>query len=344
MLMRLIRSVGLALVGVLCLFSSAQGQMKGIEGRCVNANIISGRLITDVCWSCIFPIRIAGINISGSSDGFIPRDAARMPVCFCKDNLGVPRPGITTSMWEPFRLVEFQTTPGCSSVLNGVRLPMDPLNRGSHGNGEIDGTDPLFLHYHYYAFPLMLIMDLFDGSQCNAGGYVDLDLMYLSEMDPTWNNDELAFFTNPEAALVANPIATLACIPDALSTIAGPPIKELFWCAGSWGSMYPLSGNHSGGNGVLQDSSLLSARVLAALHRRGLAWGTVGEDQMCGGSIKPVLPKDQYKFTMIHPVPETSSSHPIGQTTLIWGPGRIIPGVGEDPIYIIWRWKDCCNS
>jgi len=199
------------------------------------------------------------------------------------------------------------------------------------------------MHYHYYAFPLIIIMDLFVGEQCNAGGYMDLDLMYLSELDPTWNNDELAFFTNPEAALVANPLAALACIPDALSTMVGGPIKELFWCAGSWGTLYPLSGNHTGGNGVLSETSLLSAKVLAALHRRGLAWGTVGSDAMCGGQIKPVLPKDQYKFTMIHPVPETQSAHVMGQSSMIWGPGRVIPAVGEDPIYVIWRWKDCCN-
>src|SRR5690606_20094608 len=100
---------------------------------------------------------------------------------------------------------------------------------------------------------------------------------------------------------------------------------------------------HTGGNGVLSETSLLSAKVLAALHRRGLAWGTVGSDAMCGGQIKPVLPKDQYKFTMIHPVPETQSAHVMRQSSMIWGPGRVIPAVGEDPIYVIWRWKDCCN-
>ncbi len=315
---------------------------EGDDPLCVNAEVIGPKMMTDTCWSCIFPIRVAGVPISGG-DGKYPDDAVKTPICACDDNLGVPHLGITTSMWEPFRLIEFQTTPGCSSVLNGARFPFDQLFRGVHGNGDNDSGDGSFMHFHYYAFPLLFMLDLFAGKECNAGGYVDLDLMYLSEVDPTWNNSELAFFTNPEAALVANPVAALACIPDAISAAAGRPIKELFWCAGSWGMMYPLSGHLNGGKGVLRDSSLLSVKAIAALHRRGLAWGTVGKDAMCNGVIKPTMPKDQYKFTMIHPVPETSSAHVIGESTLIWGPGRIIPGVGEDPIYTIWRWKDCCN-
>lgn len=37
------------------------------------------------------------------------------------------------------------------------------------------------------------MLDLFMDGNCNADGYMDFDLMYLSELDPTWLNDELAF-------------------------------------------------------------------------------------------------------------------------------------------------------
>ena len=50
-----------------------------------------------------------------------------------------------------------------------------------------------FYHYHYYAFPLLVMLDLFMDGNCNADGYMDFDLMYLSELDPTWLNDELVF-------------------------------------------------------------------------------------------------------------------------------------------------------
>lgn len=309
---------------------------------CHDAQIIGPKLITDICWSCIFPIKIAGVAISGGG-GHVPQGAVNTPLCMCTDNQGVPRPGVTTSMWEPARLIEFQRVPGCSSVLNGMRFPFDRTNQGSHGDGGKDASDSSFMHYHYYSFPVMQMLDMFVKQSCNPDGFVDLDIMYLSELDPTWNNDELAFFTNPEAAAVANPAALIACAADAAASTARRPINQMFWCAGAWGGIYPLSGNNNGGKGVIQDSSLLKTRVLAALHRRGLAWGTMGNDTLCGGRIRPTLPKTQYKFTMIHPVPETESDHVIGESTLKWGMGRKIPAVGEDPIYMIWRWNDCCS-
>lgn len=313
-----------------------------IDG-CQDAEVISQKIFTDICWECIFPIRVMGVPIV-NGDGYVPDEATRKPFCICDDNLGVPHVGITTSMWEPYRIVEFQYQPGCSSVLNGINFGFDPTFMGTHGTDEKDGSDMRFMHYHYYAFPLMIMLDLFTGKNCNAGGFLDLDLMYLSEVDPTWVNDELAFFTTPESALVANPVGVMACVADAMSANAGRPIKELFWCAGSWGTLYPFSGHTVGGNGPLHDTSLMKARVQAALHRRGLAWGTVGDDEMCSGVIKPVFPKQQYKWSMFWPVPETDSAHVIGKSSLLWGAGRWIPAVGETPIYIVWRWKDCCHT
>ena len=39
---------------------------------------------------------------------------------------------------------------------------------------------------------------------------------------------------------------------------------------------------------------------------------------MCRGVISPTMPKTQYKFTLLHPVPETDSSHVIGESALTW--------------------------
>ncbi|EHQ4792205.1 TraU family protein, partial [Salmonella enterica] len=143
-------------VFALALFS---GVVKAEPG-CQNAEVIGGKLITDICWSCLFPIKIAGVSISGGG-GVVPSDAVTSPLCACNDNLGVPRPGVTTSMWEPARLIEFQRVPGCSSVLNGTRFPFDRTNQGHHGMGDMDGGDGSFMHYHYYAFPLLIMLDMF---------------------------------------------------------------------------------------------------------------------------------------------------------------------------------------
>ncbi len=164
------------IVGASLAFGVFSTSAVAMSDGCVDAKVIGPKMITDICWSCIFPIRVAGIPISGGGGSF-PDEAVRSPVCVCDDNLGVPMPGITTSMWEPYRLVEFQRMPGCSSVLNGIKFPFDQTFLGTKGNAERDVSDKTFLHYHYYAFPLLIMLDLFVGKECNAGGYLDMDLM-----------------------------------------------------------------------------------------------------------------------------------------------------------------------
>ena len=334
---------------------------------CVNAKVIGGALLTDVCWSCVFPIRVAGVTISGDAipkqdddnivdlqikenakdySNRIPKGAANQRFCMCTDNQGVARPGVVTSLWQPAYLVEYQRVSGCSSVLNGIRLPFNRMFQGTERKEEVEPGDgqKTFRHYHFYSFPIMLMLDMWVPSHCNPGSFHDLDVMYLSEVDPTWNSDMLAYFTNFETTLIANPVGMAACIPDAPASMMGYPIETLWWCAGSWGAIYPLSGNVNGRSGILRTTSLMATRTIAALHRRGVMWGTMGEAMMCGGEVMPRFPKTQYRMTLMYPMPETSDSHVIGEPTMMWGTNRTIPSVGEDPIYIIWRWIDCCNS
>lgn len=309
---------------------------------CVDANIISAKLITDVCWECIFPLRVAGVTLAGN-DKNRPGEAVKMPLCACNDDLGVPRPGLVTSYWEPARLIEFQRTPGCSSVLGGMKFPIDQLNHGHDHEKETQDESSRFRHYHYYAFPLLAMLDMFTNISCGQDGYVDLDLMYISELDPTWNDDSISFFTTPEAAIAANPLMIASCSLDAAAvTVTGQPISQMWWCAGTWGSMYPFSGNVFGTRSLMKDTSLYTAKVLGALHRRGITQRTMGEDAMCKSKIEPTLPKKQYKISLIYPIPETRNNHWIGQSVFEWGLARTIPATGENPVSIIWRWNDCC--
>lgn len=389
MRLRLLRTVAVALL----MFGLSTGIVRAeeaanvdsIDPMCSNSKLLSSKLITDICWDCLFPLRMAGITLA-SGDGRMPSKAYKKPFCVCFDGNNVPEVGFSASMWEPAYVIEHQRTPGCMSALNGTKInAFDKIFRGTHDSGDYDSRDPTFTHYHYFSFPLLAMLDLFTSKACNPDGYVDIDLLFFSEIDPTWNLDELAFFTTPESALVANPVAITACTIDAISSTARKPIESMFWCAGSWGAMYPLTGNVTGGGGIIRNSSLQKARVLNLLHRRGVARDTVGQEAMCYPPIRVTLPKNNYKFTTFFPVPETKRAHVFGEYTLMWNkpwkipslgndnkdeddppkeptsdelgnatispdeevgegptPARVIPGVGEDPIYLIWRWKDCC--
>src|SRR5581483_1021735 len=87
---------------------------------CPDAELLSGKLLTDICWSCLFPIKVAGTPITGDGSE-APQKASTKSLCLCEDNLGVPHPGYVVSMWEPARIVELVRTPGCSPALGGIR-------------------------------------------------------------------------------------------------------------------------------------------------------------------------------------------------------------------------------
>lgn len=292
----------------------------------------------------MFPIRVSGVQLTS---GDAPKDAATQSLCMCSDNNGVGHPGIVTSMYEPARLIELVRKPGCSAALGGATLNINnSTTYGTAGPGDLSAEKSGFYNYHYYSLPLLDILELYMPKDCSVDGYSDFDVMYMSELDPTWSNDELAFFVNSEAAMTANPIAIAACAGEAATMTVGQPVDSLWWCAGSWGGIYPFSGT-TGTRDFARGTGLLSARAIAAQHRRGLAHLTMGNEALCRGKIFPTIPKQQYKFSMFFPVPEVQQGHMLGKHPWQWnnGPGsRTFPGTGEDALYIVYRWRDCCST
>ncbi len=376
--MRLVMQVAAALALLACACVAVTRPALA-DPDCQDGSVLSARILTNVCWDCVFPIRVAGVNFgtapspppspgtgAGSSQssgsatgsstatgsnpaftgtsgsGSVPAGAADQPLCLCTD-AGVPHPGVTVGMWMPFQIIETVRKPGCSLTMGGLTLPgADPLHDGTKGRSEGENGDGSFLHYHSYSFPVFKMLELFSDAHCFSGALADFDILFLSEIDPTWTYDELAFFTAPESAAVALPPAQLACLGDAVAALGGGGFDSLFWCAGSWGAIYPMSGNANGQRSSVSDMSLLGARALAVQHRRGLAVRTMGDDVLCQGAYDTLMPKSQYRFSMFWPVPEANGDHVIGQTTLVWGDWRQFPATGEDASFIIFRWQDCC--
>ena len=184
-------------------------------------------------------------------------------------------------------------------------------------------------NYHYYAFPLYILLDLFWDDRCNADGIaISTSCMFRSSIPP--EQRRTGFFTNPEAVLFANPIAVAACAVDGVAATAGHPIDEMFWCAGTWGHLYPLSGvAYTSAGTDLRISSLLATRATAALHRRGLAWKTVGNDALCGGNIYPFMPKNQYRMSLFYPVAETTARTRSARARIAGGRVKPIPAPGK---------------
>jgi conjugal transfer pilus assembly protein TraU len=334
----------------LVLFSAAaMGQSAVTQVACPDSHFFEGAAYSNVCWSCIFPIRIAGVPFGA---GGYPDDAAA-PFCVCPGKLfGIPSPGFTLGLWEPTHLIEEVRQPYCSPIMGRSFVSENPtvgvadLARwGGFKNQAQDSTSVSHAYYnfHWWMYPVNAIIDGIVGKVCTRGdsGY-DLDIAYLSELDPTFVDDELSLYTTPEAGLFANPTAIAACVADAVAATAYKPIAALYWCAGSWGLSYPFTGQLGDSNSPPRMTSLAAFKGLAAMHRRGLAKRTYGNDAVCAAHIDLLMQKQQYKFQTFFPIPETTSDHWLGENTFRWGEWRNIPYKGEDFVYMQWQWKDCC--
>ena len=191
-------------------------------------------------------------------------------------------------------------------------------------------------------------MDMIAGMDYCTDWLNDIDLMYFTEIDPLWNDDELTVMIHPEAIVFGNPVAQALCAADCLTASAGYPLNALFWCAGCWGSLYPFTGNTGTVGSPVRVTSLLASRLIARLTRLPVPpadeYDTSGPAAKCGGQFIPLIKKSQYRFSTIFPIPETSGSccHSLGSSSLLWGEHRNIPATGEFQIYMMWRKRNCC--
>jgi len=298
---------------------------------------------SSVEWSCMYPIRFAGMSISPS--GPDPESKVDTILCSCKDG-AFQRIGVAIGFREPSRLLDVAKPAWCL-----VSLGLDMGNESIWGDGGAISSPggaggnirDYYAHTHYYYFNPLLILQLLLDFSCLEK--MPLDIAYMSELDPFAQSDELALFAFPETILFSNPAAILACAADAIAATGGISIDALFWCAGSWGSVYPISGRATGAEGNwVTSSALVAAKYLARSHRELISWGTKGDAAMCGPYPQPIWQKSQYKFQMVQPV-KMRSCIPIGRSGLLWDFGKnpAVPGTTDNFSYIVWRYRDCCS-
>jgi conjugal transfer pilus assembly protein TraU len=407
--MRAIRSLALALGLALAPVVPAFGSGAQVATMCPDAGVFK-ELIGGVCWSALFPLRVAGMTWFGGNSG-VPNGASSGAVCICGGSLRhlqLPTIGIQIGYWQPTMLIEAVSHPFCSPVLGGVSL--DPSSTvGNEWTGAWGGNvgtgvttaqhNSTFFNVQLWTFPLITMMQLADIPDCNTG-YHGMNLMLMSEVFPTWNNDLLSFLASPEELLYDNPIGLLGATEEcAQESLGAQPIDDEYWTGGCWGLLYPMVGSNLGGDDPVQASSLDVARMIAMGFRLGFLERTMGNSVVCGPRRTYVLPKAQYRFQILFPNDETNQepnaqvtlpgatptannstggsippanyvtpapsnqgtvaqpggvniqapptqsgecTHWLGQSPFQWGEWDTQPGTGENYVYLVWQWTNCC--
>ena len=196
------------LVILFCALVCAFPAMSEASGLC------RGRVtnpVTEVCWSCIFPIKVAGARLSAKGVTDPATDAPAVCTCGAGPSLRV---GLNMSFWEPLRTVEIVRHPWCFPTLGGVAF--EGLQAPAHGRsssrgrvGEEGGRHTAFYEAHWFHTPWLFVLEALLDTVCLEQR--PWDLAYLTELDPLWNDAVAAFVVAPESAIFSNPAAVAAC-------------------------------------------------------------------------------------------------------------------------------------
>lgn len=340
----------IAMVGITLLASltSQAGSAASTTGGmlCPDAGIFN-ELIGGVCWSAMFPIRIAGMNALSFGKGSpTPSEAATQGLCACNGsfkNGQLPTLGIPIGFWQPAWLGEATSQPFCMPSLGGIQIggstSMSGLFSGASGGGVAptpglgNKSHSSFYNVHLWTFPLVSMLNILQIPSCNTG-YNGWNLFGLSETEPQWNDDLTALLIWPEASVLSGPVGYLGAVGECLAEVAmQPPINAMYWTAGCWGTLFPNSGSLSSNHDPIAGSSLDIAKFMSGQFRLGFGYLTEGPDAICGAVHTEVMPKDQFRMQILFPNDETNNVPNLGvpasvaQSTI--GAGGTISGVSN---------------
>jgi conjugal transfer pilus assembly protein TraU len=162
----------------------------------------------------------------------------------------------------------------------------------------------------------------------------------MTEVLPTCNNDIMSLILHPESILFANPVAQAACIADSVSSAANRPLDALFWCMGSWGSSYPLSGSIVATDYV-QAQAGIAARMIYLMGRSGLLLNANYDG--CSFQYASIWQKSNYRLQLMQPVKGNHCLN-IGKSGLLWSGFKNPIGSGDNFSFMMFRKVKCCAT
>jgi len=144
MMGRLLRNIRAVLVLAFAVSPSSWAATTTCTGKFMNP-------ITDICWSCAFPLKVGGTTIMDFGQEDFDSGVSN-PLCACSSP---PKVGLSISFYEPARLVEVVRKPYCFPSLGGITIdpgvpaPAHVQTRGGKS----------FYQAHWYISPLMFWLE-----------------------------------------------------------------------------------------------------------------------------------------------------------------------------------------
>ncbi|SUG44880.1 conjugal transfer protein TraU [Salmonella enterica subsp. arizonae] len=136
------------------------------------------------------------------------------------------RVGLAIGYWEPMALTDVTRSPYCMVNLGGFNINVGNVGTRDWRAGEQGKPRRVLPCFTGTNIRLTYWLNIITSMGCLQGG--DMDIGYLSELDPMWDSSSLSMIIQPEAILFGNVIAQAACAADAAAKssayAAGPPV------------------------------------------------------------------------------------------------------------------------
>lgn len=292
--------------------------------------------ITDVCWDCLFPLTIGSSKVVKSH--YPDTDNPGSALCSCPEKKQYL--GVSIGYWEPTALVDVTRKPYCMVNL-GMQLHIKDQGLGGSQEPDTDGKGA-FYYTHWYKYPLVYWLQILASAACFQTE--DFDVLFMSELDPTWNDSEFSFILNPEATLFTSPPVRATCAVDASKALVSTATDSLYWCQGAQGSTFPLTGFVANQASPISAATLLAERTDFKLHRIGAIEDSVGKNSpaLCKTYRSAIMPKSRYRYQLVNTLPDAKQCHPFGRSVITWEAGHTYPSDGDNFGFLIWKKRNCC--
>jgi conjugal transfer pilus assembly protein TraU len=292
---------------------------------------------SDVAWQCTFPISIMGIPFDIGDHP--PDDTATDDFCDCPGKDGSFYGfGVVVGFWEPARMVDTVTDPWCFPGI-GMNWHAKQVGSGYAGGGQLRHQEEniAFQHYHYYITPFWALLELGSDIPCIGDGE-SFDIAMVSEIRPDWGRDMVAAQIYPETSLMANMYVVLACTADAIMATARRTLDPLYWCMGSWGTTYPMTGHITAQDYVEANAGIAGKAMYVQARTAMLGDRSVNT---CGTTYLPIWIKSHWRMQEVDPVADPKC-HSIGEPGLFWTAGKAPVGLMDNFSWMLFRRVRCC--
>lgn len=294
-------------------------------------------LPTDISLSKFsFSIGKFPIWTTGNTD--TPLAVATPPVTLCPTPIGVPKPCITSTVWEPDQLLESKSQP--MQILSAcIKIPLlsSMLSSNKSNSNNTNSQQQTTVKY-----PVFSMLNVFKGQQCNStdSGF---GVTGLSELNPFKQIDFMAHLQAPWGLLMSIPLVqpTSDFIQATGTKIVRFSNSLLF--GSCEGPIFPFSvhSNQQNNNIVGSENDNNSCKHREEQSASFEKFQKIGPTAVCYHHPNPVTVKEGDDIQPQGPITGRGIRSGIGGLKLDFPPIINFP-TGEGTVNFLWTEKQCC--